>query len=81
MIRRECFDRVGPFDATLQRSEDLDWLARAEELGIRPTRIDDVWLRYRVHAANVTNDVSATASSMVAHVKRALDRRRSERKR
>lgn len=77
LIRRNCFDRVGTFDPRLRRSEDLDWLARAAEAGIQAAKIDEVWLRYRVHATNITNDIGATTSSMVETVKRRLDRRRA----
>ncbi len=80
VFRRECFERVGDFDEAMQRSEDLDWLNRAAELGIVPARIDELWLRYRVHASNITNDIPATTSSMVASVKLALDRRRGAQK-
>lgn len=77
LIRRSCFDRVGAFDPRLKRSEDLDWLARAAEAGIEAEKIDEIWLRYRVHATNITNDIGATTSSMVETVKRRLDRRRA----
>jgi glycosyltransferase involved in cell wall biosynthesis len=77
LFRRNCFERVGAFDPSLEGSEDLDWLARAAEVGIEPARIDEVWLRYRVHATNITNDIQATTSSMVESVKRRLDRRRA----
>ena len=77
LFRRECFERVGDFDPEMRRSEDVDWLYRAEELGLRPAAIDETWLLYRVHAHNLTNDFPATASSIVTSVKRALDRRRA----
>jgi glycosyltransferase involved in cell wall biosynthesis len=77
LIRRSCFERVGAFDLRLKRSEDLDWLARAAEAGVEAAKIDEVWLRYRVHATNITNDIEATTSSMVETVKRRLDRRRA----
>jgi glycosyltransferase involved in cell wall biosynthesis len=77
LVRRSCFDRVGTFDPRLKRSEDLDWLARATEAGIQAAAIDEVWLRYRVHATNITNDIGATTSSMVETVKRRLDRKRA----
>jgi hypothetical protein len=80
VFRRECFDRVGAFDVTMDRSEDIDWLARAEEIGIETTKLDKLWLRYRVHASNITNDIPATTSSIVTSVKRALDRRRAARR-
>lgn len=80
VFRRECFDRVGAFDVTMDRSEDIDWLARAEEIGIETTKLDELWLRYRVHASNITNDIPATTSSIVTSVKRALDRRRAARR-
>lgn len=81
VFKRECFECVGSFDASMQRSEDIDWLSRAAEVGLVPTKIDEVWLRYRIHATNITNDIPATTASIVGSVKRALDRRRAPGKR
>jgi glycosyltransferase involved in cell wall biosynthesis len=77
VCRRECFELNGEFDETLHASEDLDWLQRASERGMNPARIDALWLRYRVHASNLTNDVEATTSSMAQFLKRHLERGRS----
>jgi len=34
-VRREAWERVGPFDAELQTSEDFDWFLRARAAGVR----------------------------------------------
>ena len=76
LIRRECFDRVGPFDETLEASEDVDWIVRAREAGCALMRISDRVLEYRVHADNMTNDIARTKRTIAEMVKRNLDRRR-----
>ena len=52
VARRELFDRVGGFDESLEVCEDLDWIARAKDLGVAHEAVDDVVLHYRVHGAN-----------------------------
>ena len=59
LARREVFDLVGTFDETLRLSEDIDWLARASDAGIRAGRIDHTLLYYRIHAHNTSRDAHA----------------------
>jgi len=76
LIRRECFERVGPFDETLEAGEDLDWIARAKELGLTFASIEDRVLEHRIHADNMTNDIARAKRTIAEMVKRKLDRRR-----
>ena len=52
LARRELFESVGGFDESTHICEDLEWLARARDLGITYELLDDVVLEYRVHGAN-----------------------------
>jgi glycosyltransferase involved in cell wall biosynthesis len=76
LIRRECFGRVGPFDETLDTGEDLDWIARAKELGCAFASISDRVLEHRIHADNMTNDSTRAKRGIAEMIKRKLDRRR-----
>src|SRR5437016_2593583 len=42
LLRREDFQRVGPFDETLKVGEFIEWFARARDLGLVPVMIEEV---------------------------------------
>jgi GT2 family glycosyltransferase len=77
LIRRESFDRVGPFSESLRVGVTVDWCARAVDAGLKSLMLPDVVLERRLHLTN--NGIRERASkSQYAHVlKAALDRRRA----
>jgi glycosyltransferase involved in cell wall biosynthesis len=75
VFRREVFEIVGGFDESLAFAEEIDWLARAQEHGIRPEPIDADVLRYRVHAGNMTHDNATLRAFVLTAVNRARARR------
>lgn len=77
LIRRSVFARVGPFDEQVAGADDVDWLLRAKELGVRETQVDAVTLLYRRHGGNMTNDVAADQSRLLRVLGRAVQRRRA----
>lgn len=52
LIRKEVFDRVGPFDEKLSSGETVAWLALAQDNEIRSTQIDTITLNRRLHLTN-----------------------------
>ena len=57
VCRRECFERVGPYDETLETSEDLDmWLRVARHYRFEFT--DRVLARIRLHGGSITGGIS-----------------------
>ncbi len=54
LFRRELWDRVGEFSASLRYSEDMDWFSRARDLPMRRLTLADVLTHRRLHARNVT---------------------------
>jgi glycosyltransferase involved in cell wall biosynthesis len=76
LFRRSAFDRVGPFDANLRFSEDLDWYLKAMEFGLPMQVVPEIALHYRLHEDNMTRDRLAVRSSIFHALKRSLDRRR-----
>ncbi len=62
VARRSTVDAVGGFGT--QFGEDVDWLCRAYETGVRFATIDAVVVRRRVHAANLTHDIGASRLAM-----------------
>jgi glycosyltransferase involved in cell wall biosynthesis len=55
-FRRNVIETVGVFDESLSIGEDLDFLLRVFELGIRFRLSDEVAMFYRRHAGNMTSD-------------------------
>ena len=53
LIRREAFDRVGPFATCWNVGEFLDWYCRAQEHGIGEAVLPQVLLRRRLHCTNL----------------------------
>jgi glycosyltransferase involved in cell wall biosynthesis len=76
LIRSRSFFRVGYFGLAI--GEVLDWILRADEVGLRSTMLPEVVLKRRLHS---TNSVVLDPNSRVQYaryLKAALDRRRSE---
>jgi glycosyltransferase involved in cell wall biosynthesis len=52
LVRRESFERVGDFDTQFRLAEDVDWLARAKDMGIYPLLVPELLVLRRLHGAN-----------------------------
>lgn len=77
LVPRPVWDRVGPFRAAAVRSEFLDWLLRARELGLREVMLDATVLRRRLHATNHGRVERDSAGEYALVLKESLDRRRT----
>jgi len=77
LVRRDAQERVGPFDVSLPAGQDLDWLLRAREAGLRFVDIADVVVRRRLHAGNKGRTRPELARVRCRILKSALDRRRA----
>jgi glycosyltransferase involved in cell wall biosynthesis len=76
MFRRPSIERVGPFDADTILGSELDWIARAEDAGLRFGWLDDPMLLRRSHAANTTRTQRDDYGDYARALKRVIDRRR-----
>jgi glycosyltransferase involved in cell wall biosynthesis len=54
MLRRKVFDRIGHFEAKLGIVTDIAWFAKLRDEGVTIDSIDEVVLRKRVHANNLS---------------------------
>jgi glycosyltransferase involved in cell wall biosynthesis len=54
LTRTEVFRQVGGFNEAMDMGEDLDWLMRAVDAGIRYELLPDVVLHHRLHASNAS---------------------------
>ena len=77
VIRRESFDRVGPFVESLRLGAVVDWCGRAADAGLRSEVIPDVVLERRLHLTNTTLVSTEHRANYIDVVKAALNRRRA----
>jgi glycosyltransferase involved in cell wall biosynthesis len=77
LIRRESFERVGPFTTTVRVGVTVDWFARAQEAGLRHTILPEVVLERRLHTQNNGLRESASRSQYLEVIRQAMERRRA----
>lgn len=78
MIRRDAFERIGPFDSTLRNIDFLEWYTRAIDKDLQIDMLSEVVAFRRLHATNYgTVRRDAQRSENLEALKRLLDRRRS----
>ncbi len=76
LIRRDAFDRVGPFDTDWMIGEFMDWYARATEAGLRATVLPEVVMLRRLHAHHTRAGARAEGLDYARIARAALRRRR-----
>jgi glycosyltransferase involved in cell wall biosynthesis len=76
LIRRSVFEEIGPLDESVGTADDLEWLTRARDLGVRIESQDIVTLLYRWHEENISHDIDGLGSAAVDALKISMDRRR-----
>ena len=77
LIRRESFDRVGPFSVSLRVGVTVDWYARATEAGLKALMLPDVVLERRLHGQNNGMREQSKRLQYVEVLKASIDRRRA----
>lgn len=74
-VRRWLFDRIGVFDTNLSTAEDIDWFARAVDMGYEPVAIPKVLVYKRVHDSNISLGTE-NGSNILTALKKSLDRKK-----
>jgi glycosyltransferase involved in cell wall biosynthesis len=77
LMRRDAFFLVGQFATNLRVGVTVDWSARADEIGMATTLLDDVLFERRLHGSNNGIREREHRSHYLHVVKAALDRRRT----
>jgi glycosyltransferase involved in cell wall biosynthesis len=77
LVRTRAFARVGEFSPTLRVGETLDWVARADELGVRSCCLPGIVLRRRLHATNTGLVQRESRADYLTLARQALVRRRT----
>jgi glycosyltransferase involved in cell wall biosynthesis len=76
VFRRESLERVDPFDAEAVLGSEIEWIARAEDAGLRFGRLDETVLLRRNHPGNTTRAERGEYGDYARALKRVIDRRR-----
>lgn len=75
LLRRATFASVGPFDTAYQIGEDVDWLVRARDAGVRSAVCPEVLVRRRIHRGNLSADVRLGHRNLIRIMRASLRRR------
>jgi glycosyltransferase involved in cell wall biosynthesis len=77
LVRREAFERVGPFVETYRYGSDADWFIRATEVGVNGVVVPEVLLLKRLHASNESRHAADNLAELRRALKASIDRRRT----
>lgn len=77
LIRREAFERIGPFETDLTLGADMSWSIRARDLGLRSVMLPQTLYRRRIHGGNKSIVHQADAGQRARVLREALARRRA----
>ena len=75
--RRSLFRRIGGLDPRVSPSDDVEWFARAQDLGVLAAVLPEVLLRKRIHGGNTSLAPAATGSRLIRSLKLSIDRKRA----
>ncbi len=78
LIKREAFDRAGPFSSDHRVGEFIEWYARALDADVQFGRIDEPVLRRRIHGDNTTIREQESRSGYLNMVRATIARRRAQ---
>ncbi len=76
VVRRDSFFRVGRYETHWKIGQDVSWVMRAMEQGLKMVMIPEVVFRRRIHASNKGITQRAFITQRVRIIKASLDRRR-----
>lgn len=63
-VRKKIFNQIGLFDITLMLAEDIDWEMRARDKGFYPTIINELLIKRRLHANNISHLTVEAAAAL-----------------
>ena len=75
-VRRTTYDLVGPHHALAGASSDVDWFARAHDLGVTSVEVPLTVVHKRVHTASTAHTSTTGTADLLAVVRDAVRRKR-----
>jgi glycosyltransferase involved in cell wall biosynthesis len=79
LARRSAFERLGAFDPSFAHSDDSDWFMRARDAGLPGQMMPEVLYDRRVHAANMSWDLSGISAAGLRALRASIQRKRAAR--
>lgn len=80
VARRRAFEVAGLFDPRYFVSEDMEWLARAKDRGLKSRVIERVLLYRRIHDANITHQIEASQERVLTALRESIARKKQSAK-
>jgi glycosyltransferase involved in cell wall biosynthesis len=77
VVRRSTFDAIGGFATEFDVCEDLDWVLRVRDAGMRGLRVEERLVRYRIHGENTTVVAPPTGPTYLRALRASIERRRA----
>jgi GT2 family glycosyltransferase len=77
LMWRRAFLKVGPFDSRYFSGEDLDWLARAKDLGLKAAVVPHLSVIKYVHDANISLHEPRINQSLLRLVHESIRRKQA----
>ncbi|MDX6767714.1 MAG: glycosyltransferase family A protein [Candidatus Methylacidiphilales bacterium] len=78
MLRKDTFEKVGPFDPKERVTEFVEWFSRAQEMGCTNFVLPQLLCKRRVHLHNTVRDRAHMNRQYTRVLKTILDRRRGQ---
>jgi glycosyltransferase involved in cell wall biosynthesis len=78
LLRRSAWDAVGPMRTDRRYTQDVDWMSRAKDLGLRPTMVPETLALKRIHGANLMGEkIEATKREFLVTLRDSVLRKRA----
>lgn len=78
LVRRAAFERVGPFDERLRIGVEMDWQARALDVGLQARLLERTVYRRRLHEGNMNVVDTEDQTERLRVVRDVIARRRRQ---
>jgi hypothetical protein len=76
IVRRQALERAGGFDAELRHVEDIDWLLRVRDAGVKIAVLPQILWRRRIHGGNLSYQRDRIEQAWLMLMRKRIDRRR-----
>ena len=79
LARRSVFEEVGPFNASLQHGNDIDWFMRARQKKVKTSLLTPVLVKRRLHETNRSRHLASNSRDTILDIlKASIDRGREQ---
>jgi len=79
LLRRSAWETVGPMRTDRRYTQDVDWMARAADLGLQARMVPETLAMKRIHDANLMGEkIEATKREFLVTLRDSVLRKRTE---